>query len=185
MEFHARGETCGLFHGPTDVQNLKTLPAEISIIDDLPPLNDKEKVLIEALGQLDDNCEAYRKAYGASGYSSEALRVQACRKVAEPHIQSHLAALRRVGFATARLTLQQRIEDERAFAERAEAAGNFGAAGQARDRINKLMGLYVERVEVSATDPLDTLKAIAQVSPEIAERLAEEHNIEWSARQVN
>jgi hypothetical protein len=68
-----------------------------------------------------------------TAYSPAALRVQACRKVAEPKIQAHLRALRSVGYANARLTLEGRIEAELGFAQRAEYAGNYGAAGGAHD----------------------------------------------------
>lgn len=167
------------------MQNLKTLPAEISIIDDLPPLSVEEQRLIEALGEGLNNSDAYARAYGRQNYSAAALGVQACRKVSQPHIQAHLAALRAVGFARALLKIDDLIAEEMAFAERAEKAGNFGAAGQARDRIYKLRGLYSETRVVTISDPMDTLKQIAQVSPDIAAALANEHNIEWPARKVN
>src|SRR6185437_16284417 len=137
------------------MQNQKT--PKKSDIDELPVLNPEEQTLVEALGQGDDNTEAYRRAYGAEGYSPPALRVRACRKVAEQKIQEHLRALRSGGFANAKLTLENRLLDEMAFAQRAEDAGNFGAAGGAHDRINKLMGLYVERMELTQSDPLDAL----------------------------
>jgi hypothetical protein len=73
-----------------------------------------------------------------------------------------LRALRAVGFYNARLTLQHRIEAELAFAQRCEDAGNYGAAGGAFDRVNKMLGLYVERSEVTVTtDPATTLKELA------------------------
>ena len=161
------------------MQNQKTEPVEIDI-SDLPALSPQEQIFVEALGQGDDNCAAYRKAYNASGYSAPALRVRACRKAAEPQIQKHLDALRAVGFASARLTMEARLEEELAFAKRAELAGNFGAAGGAHDRINKLMGLYVERIEATTKhDPLAALKEIATLSPDIAQQLAIQHGINW------
>lgn len=162
------------------MQNQKTDSISSVSIDELPPLSVDEQRLVEALGQGDNNTEAYRKAYGASGYSPASLHVRACVKVAEPHIQAHLAALRAVGFDKAVISLQHRIEVELAFAQRAEKAGNFGAAGGAHDRVNKLMGLYIERLEVSAADPLETLRQIASVSPALAAQLAAAQGIEWS-----
>lgn len=158
------------------MQNKKTDPKPLS--DDLPPLNAEEQVLIEALGQGKDNCAAYRDAYGASGYSDAALRVRACRKVAEPHIQQHLRALQSVGFANAKLTLEARLISELAFAQRAEDAGNFGAAGGAHDRVNKLMGLYVERIDLNLSEPSLLLDEIAALSPDLAKALSTQSGLD-------
>jgi hypothetical protein len=166
------------------MQNKKTSPKPTAD-NDLPPLSVQEQALVEALGQGDDNCAAYRKAYGAEGYSPAALRVQACRKVVEPKIQAHLRALRSVGYANARLTLESRLEAELAFAQRAEDAGNYGAAGGAHDRINKLMGLYVDKLDVTVHDPLETLREIAELSSELAHQLAEQAGIDWPPRELD
>lgn len=161
------------------MQNQKTESKQIDI-SDLPPLSEPEQRLVEAIGAGCNNTEAYARAYGRGNYSAPALRVQACKKVAEPQIQAHLDALRAVGFANASLTLQARLEEELAFAKRAELAGNFGAAGGAYDRINKLMGLYVDKVELKAEDPTDALKEIAKISPEIALLVARQEKFdEW------
>jgi hypothetical protein len=165
------------------MQHKKTSPKPAAD-NDLPRLSVQEQALVEALGQGDDNCAAYRKAYGAEGYSPAALRVQACRKVAEPKIQAHLRALRSVGYANARLTLEQRLEAELAFAQRAEDAGNFGAAGGAHDRVNKLLGYYVDKLDVTVHDPLETLREIAELSPELAHQLAQQAGIDWPTREL-
>jgi len=111
--------------------------------------------------------------------------VQACRKVAEPHIQAHLRALRSVGFTNARLTLEGRLESELAFAQRCEDAGNFGAAGGAHDRINKLMGLYVDRIDVTYHDPAAILAELNSLSPELAMMLAQQHGIAFQCLPTN
>lgn len=159
-------------------QNQKTAPATAA--EELPVLSVQEERLVEALVNGADNCEAYRAGYGAEGYSAAALRVRACRKVADPKIQAHLRSLRAIGFANVGLTLAARIEAEAAFAQRAEDAGNYGAAGGAYDRINKLAGLYVEQVRVvnDRVDPVQKLKQIAERSPDLAAFLAAKHGIE-------
>lgn len=149
------------------MQNQKTKPVEMP--ENLPILTEQEQKLIEALGQGLNNSAAYRAAYGAQGYSDAALRVRACRKVAEPDIQAHLRALQAVGFANSKLTLDERISDELAFARRAEDAGNYGAAGGAHDRVNKLLGLYVERMDVTLNDPERILDEIRQILPDFDE----------------
>lgn len=162
-------------------QNMLTDEQEPIDMSELEPLSAQEQAFVEALGQLSNNTEAYRRAYGAGSYSSAALRVQACRKAAEPKIQAHLKVLRAQGLANARLTMSDRIEDELAFMQRCEDAGNMGAAGQARDRVNKLLGLYVEKVQdVTDYDPQRTLAEIAVASPELAIELAKQHNIPFT-----
>lgn len=143
-------------------------------------LSAEEEKLVEAVALGADNSEAYKRAYGAEGYSAAALRVRACRKIAEPKIQEHLRALRSVGVANSKLTLERRMEDELSFAQRAEDAGNYGAAGGAYDRVNKLLGLYIERTMEIAADPMSTLDELARLSPELARKLAEDEGIAWS-----
>jgi hypothetical protein len=156
------------------MRNKITAPMPVS--SDLPLLNAREAVFVECLGQGDNNMVAYRKAYGEQTCSVASLTVKACQKAAEPKIQQHLAALRAVGFANARLSLQDRVEQELAFAQRCENSGNMGAAGGAYDRVNKLLGLYVERtVAVVSTDPAVTLKELADLIGEDSESIEVRH----------
>jgi hypothetical protein len=162
-------------------QNLKTDAIDL---DELPPLSAEEERLVELVANGTGNSEAYRLAYGANGYNANSLAVKASRKIAEPKIQAHLSALRSVGLAKIGLSYEDRIKDELAFAQRAESAGNFGAAGQARDRINKLAGLYVEKVQdITDHDPQRTLRQIAEVQPELADQLAVQHGIDWKPNE--
>jgi hypothetical protein len=143
---------------------------------DLPELNAKEWVFVEAIGEGLDNCAAYRKAYGAEWYSNPALRVKACDKAGEPKIREWLRHLRAEGFERACQSLQQRIEDEMAFGARCEAAGNWGAASMTRDRCNKLMGLYIERQEiVVSSSPEQTLKELADLIGENPDKIEVRH----------
>lgn len=163
---------------PMQNQRTEPLPA-----DELDVLSVEEEKLVEAVALGHDNPTAYQMAYGATGYSPGALKVRACRKIAEPKIQAHLRALRAVGLANSGLTIQRRIETELAFAERAEMAGNFGAAGGAHDRVNKLLGMYVEKIKdvTNDTDPVRTLRDIAAIAGEdVAASLANKHGIEWA-----
>ena len=159
----------------------KTSPKEL---EELPILNKEESALIEAWAAGLDQTACYRAAYGAEGYSLPALYVAACRKFADPKINAHMRALRAVGLAKASLSLHERIEAEQAFAQRAEDDGNYGAAGQAHDRVNKLLGLYVEKFEDTSQDPLKLLEEIARVSPDLASKLAADSNIAWGPKLV-
>jgi hypothetical protein len=144
--------------------------------DELPLLNAAEAAFVEAIGSGDNNIEAYRKAFGAGGYNPNALRVEACRKAASPRIQVHLRHLRAAGLARASVTLQQRIEEEYAFAARCEAANNWGAAGCTYDRLNKLCGLYVDKAEIVLTStPEQTLRELASMIGEDPDKIEVKH----------
>lgn len=161
-------------------QNKLTEPQDDT---ELPILNHEEEALVEAWAQGHDQTTCYRMAYGAAGYSAPALKVRACRKFAESKIQAHLRALQASGLAKVKLTLEERLSAELAFAQRAENAGNFGAAGQANDRVNKLMGLYVEKtMDVTPASPHDTLDRIeAEYGTEVAVAAAQKHGIaDWA-----
>lgn len=160
-------------------QNMKTDPSEEE--QELPILSPQEEALIEAWASGLGQADSYRKAYGAEGYGKNSLAVRACRKFAEPRIQAHLRAMQANGLAKIKLSLQDRLSAELAFAQRAEDKGNFGAAGQAHDRVNKLLGLYVEKVQ-DVTDRADvhrTLREIAELSPEVAQQLAASAGIDF------
>lgn len=156
----------------------KTTPAEQP--DELPALNVQEQALIEALADGCSNTEAYRRAYDAEGYSSAALHVRACRKVAEEKIQAHLWALQQVGLAKARLSREQWIEMMLAAGTRAEASGNHGAAATYRAAVGKALGYQVEKTEdVTQHDPMQTLNEIARYSPQLAAELAKQSGVQW------
>lgn len=167
------------------MQNQKTAPTKTDISElDLSP---QEQVFAEQCAINGNQSEAYKKAYGAGGYAAPSLHVKACRKAAEPKIKAYIASLRSAGAARGRISIEQRIEEERAFAVRCEQAGNMGAAGGAHDRINKLLGLYVERHEqVTTDDPMQALAAIAkEYGEETARQLAVKQGINWHPAQVN
>lgn len=163
-------------------QNLKTAPE--SDDDELPLLSAEEEALVEAIAAGHGNAEAYRIAYRADGYSPNALAVAASRKINSPKIQRHLRALQATGLAKTSLTRDARIKDRLAFAARAERAGNFGAANGAHDAVDKMLGHMIDRVaDVTASDPMQTLKDIAQHQPDLAASLAAQAGIPWDADQ--
>ena len=150
------------------MQNKRSLPRDIEI----PELSPAELAMVEYYGQGTTQAEAYRKAYSANGYSKASLEVRACQKFSEPKIQQYLATLRLASFHRNLISREQRIAEELAFAQRCEDAGNFGAAASTYDRVNKLQGLYVDKVEITQADPLDTLEQIKKLDPVLASYLA-------------
>lgn len=160
-------------------QNLKTKPA--ADLDDLPILSAEEQRLVELLAEGKvSNSEAYRIAYSADGYNAAALAVAACRKISSAKIQAHVRALQAVGLAKVALSRDDRIKARLAFAQRAENAGNFGAANGALDAVDKMLGHMVERFEdvTKNSDPADMLRQIAKDQPDIAASLAQQAGID-------
>lgn len=161
-------------------QNLKTKPT--ADVDDLPMLSAEEQRLVELLAEGKvSNSEAYRIAYEADGYNANSLKVVACRKIASPKIQAHVRALQGAGLANVVLTRDARIKARLAFAQRAESAGNFGAAQGAHDSVDKMLGHMIERHEHTierTADPADLLREIAASSPSAAAGLAKDLNID-------
>lgn len=159
--------------------------AEKCEIDALEPLDPQETKFVEGLSTLSSNVAAYKHAYGADGYSPAALRVQACRKAADPKIQAHLRVLRAHGLASASLTLGDRIEAMMANSQAAKDAGNWGAALGYDKEVNELAGFKIERhADVTDHDPLRTLNEIALTNPEYAAALAKQHNIPWQPKDA-
>jgi hypothetical protein len=164
-------------------QHQKTKPIDLSDLG-LPALNEQEEKLVELAISGLDQAECYLRAYDATGYSHNSLKVRACKKFAEPKIRAHIRALRAAGATNGVVTVEARIKEEFAFAQRAEDAGNFGAAGGAYDRINKLAGMYVEKIQdvTVQNDTMTTIKQIAdEFGPDIARAIAKTNGIEYEA----
>jgi len=149
------------------MQNQKTEP----LPDDLPLLSPEEEVYVQELFlKVLTQKEAYKKAYGAEGYGDASLSVRACQKAAEPKIQKHLRFLQSVKVNNTAINLHEWISEELAFAQRCENQGNMGAAGATRDRINKMLGRYTDKMEI-VNDADKALREIMAIDPDFAQRL--------------
>ena len=143
-------------------------------------LTTEECAFRDALFLGETQARAYEIAYGKKTWDAQVLRVRASQKAAEPHIKKSLAKLRAVSDYYTHITRESRIADELAFAQRCEDAGNFGAAGMARDRVNKLRGLYTEQLEVTVNDEREQLRELEKLNPKIARAYAKKLGIPWS-----
>jgi len=70
-----------------------------------------------------------------------------------------------------------RIAEMQAFAERCESAGQYGAAGKARELVGKLEGHYIDRTE-NVNKTRDQLTSLTQ----IADSLGKEKALEMAAQ---
>ena len=91
--------------------------------------------------------EAYRLAYGCEEWSNNAISVQATRLWNNPKFVLIRQALKNTVVEQAARSLNYRIAEMESFAERCEGAGQYGAAGKARENAAKLEGHYVIKTQ--------------------------------------
>lgn len=150
---------------------------------DLPELTPSQAKFVEGLlsGQLTSK-DAYRAAYNCENMGENSISVEAARLKAHPKIALTISILRKGGLGAAIVTLDGHLQELERLKAIAIETGNVGAAVQAEQLRGKAAGHYVERhADVTAHDPVDTLRAIAKDSPELATQLAQQHGIEWTA----
>lgn len=160
----------------------KVTPGEGIDVSDLPELTPQQMKFVEGIVAGLSASDAYRAAYDTANYQASSIWVNAAKLKAHEKVRLWLDAVQAAGFVRVATKREDRIQAEAAFAARAEGAGNWGAAGGAHDRINKLAGLYVERVEITDTtvSPADRLRQYAEQRPEMApliEAIAAKHGL--------
>ncbi len=125
--------------------------------------------------------DAYRLAYNAENMANKSIWVEASRLRNSPDVALWLGAARKANLGSAVLTKEQHMQELERLREIALDTGNVGAAVQAEMSRGKVAGHHVERVaDVTDTDPISTLKEIAQHSPDLAAQLAQQYGVEWT-----
>lgn len=147
---------------------------------DLPDLTDNQRKFVEGILAGKTASDAYRGAYDCSNSRDASIWAAASAMRANTNVAIWLAAARKAGLGHTVVTLSGHIAELERLREIAIESGNVGAAVQAEQLRGKAQGHYVERLEVSAADPLETLRQIASVSPALAAQLAAAQGIEWS-----
>lgn len=129
-------------------QNQKTEPTALINPDDLPDLTDKQLAFVTHVLEGKTYADAYRLAYDVTGFTSEnAIWVEACRTAANSKVSLWLKAAKQHSFRDTTTTLETHTRRLAELSQRAENAGNYGAAVQAEVHIGKATGLYVDKVE--------------------------------------
>lgn len=146
---------------------------------ELPELTDHQRKFVEGILAGKTASDAYRCAYDCSNSKDTSIWSRASELRADSKVEVWLSAARKAGLGHTVVTLQGHIAELERLREIALETGNVGAAVQAEQLRGKAQGHYVERLEVSAADPLDTLRQIASVSPQLAAQLAAAQGIEW------
>jgi len=117
-------------------------------------LTQKQEAFCIAYIELGVATEAYKRAYSAKGMSRAAVKTEASKTMAKPHIASRLAELRAPSVASAKLSLEQHMNDLGKLRDKAEKAEDYGAAIRAEVARGKAAGLYVERIDMNLTGSL-------------------------------
>src|SRR5262249_1490963 len=126
---------------------------------------------------------AYREAYKCSGMLPGSIWTAACRLRNNTKVAQWLAAAKRASLGNATWPFDRYILALEA-AEDCKESGNHGARIQARKLIGEASGHHTQKVDITVHDPLETLREIADLSPELAHQLAQEAGIDWPPREL-
>jgi hypothetical protein len=151
--------------------------------DGLPDLTEQQRKFVEGVLTGKTLIDAYRAAYDCSGMAPNSTWVAASRLRSHANIALWISAATKAHFGIASRTREQHIAKLAELGAIAVETGNVGAAVQAEQLIGKVEGHYTERLDISVTDPLQTLREIAQFAPELAAKLAADQGIEWQETQ--
>jgi phage terminase small subunit len=153
--------------------------AKPATAEDLPELTPQQQLFVDSLLRGKTATDAYREAYDCSGSGKNTVWVEASRLRHNPNIALWLAAARKAGLNRAAVTVEGHLAELDRPKEIALETGNVGAAVQAEQLRGKASGHYVEQFRDVTRDPVDMLKEIASLSPDLASTLAREHGIPW------
>lgn len=153
--------------------------------DNLPDLTPQQQEFVRHLLAGKTGADAYRAAYDTSAMLPNTVIACASRLRSNPSVSAWLSAARQAHLGTAVLTKEAHIAELERLRELALETGNLGAAVQAEQLRGKVAGHHVEKIQdVTTYDPVDTLKEIAQTSPDLAAQLAHQHGIPWTTDEA-
>ena len=110
--------------------------------------------------------EADRKVYKTSGWTDNAIRVEAHRKLSVPNVALMVEKIISEQSDFQAITFEEIGGYLRRAVDGATAAGQHGAASQAAVALGKLAGLYVEKQKVSVDDAREHLDAVQTLADE-------------------
>ena len=161
------------------MQRQKTKPIEAASLPDLSEA-DQEFARLVAMGKT-SLAEAYRQTHDCAAWQSNSIWARASALRASGKVQVWIDAFRTAGIGASAITFERHVSELERLKALCVQSGNMGAAVQAETVIGKAAGLHVEQIrDVTQHDTVQTLKEIAQASPELAAALAAQHGIEWT-----
>ena len=163
-----------------------TEPEELPDAADLPALTGKQMRFVRGILDGKNATDAYRAAYDVANMATETIWVEASKLRNSPKVSTWIITARKACLGASKLTLEGHLQELERLKELAMGAGNYGAAVQAEQLRGKATGFYVEQVrDLTEHDPISTLNQLAQLSPELAKRLAEDHGITWQSETAH
>lgn len=161
-------------------QYMKTKPIDLEAAADLPELTPQQQEFVRHILAGKSASDAYRASYDCSRTQPNVIWVRASELRNNRNVAVWLSAARKARLGTAVLTIDQHKQELERLREIAVESGNIGAAVAAETARGKVAGHHIERVQEIPADPAETLKEIAQTSPELAAQLAQIHGIQWT-----
>lgn len=147
---------------------------------DIPDLTPDETEFIANILSGMNQTQAFKAVKACNHWKDTSIRVEASKLRHKPNVSLALDNLMAEAQDAARCSREDHLKELARLRVRSETSGNYGAAVQAEQLRGKVAGHYVEQVrDVTQPDPLRTLDEIAQHSPELAEKLAQENGIQW------
>lgn len=162
-------------------QRKKTPPPDLgATAAELPELTGQQQRFVEGLLAGKTGADAYRAAYDCSNMLSSTVIANASRLRNDSRIAAWLSAGRQAGLGAAVVTFEGHIRELERLREIAIASGNVGAAVQAEQIRGKAAGHHVDQIRdvTERHDPAETIRQIAQHSPELAAALAAANGID-------
>lgn len=112
-------------------------------------LTPKQEAFCLAYIETGNASEAYRRSYSASRMKPEVLHVRAHEVLHDSKVQVRVAELRAQAAESAKITLEQHLEDLKVLRDAALRAEKYGPAVTAEVARGKALGFYSEKVELT------------------------------------
>lgn len=146
---------------------------------ELPDLTAQQMKFVEGILAGKTASDAYRAAYDTSSMANTTVWREASVLRSDQKVAQWLSAARQAGLGSAVVTYEGHVRELERIREIALNSGNIGAAVQAEQIRGKAAGLHVEQVRdvTDRFDPAQTIREIAQHSPELAASLAAQHGV--------
>jgi hypothetical protein len=152
---------------------------------DLPDLTEYQLKFCDGILAGKTSSDAYRAAYDCSNMQPPTIWAAASRLRNDYRVELWIAAARKAEIGKFSRTREQHIARLDRLQQIAIDSGNIGAAVQAEQLIGKVEGHHTDRIEVTSQDPMQTLREIAALSPELAAKLAHDQGIEWQTETAH
>lgn len=117
--------------------------------------------------------DAYRHAWPkkCTGKAPKTIAQAATKVLRRPTVVTEIARIRDQFLARERMTPEQHLSNLKTLRDEAKERGHTAAAIRAEELMGKVMGFYVDRLEVShnrsEAEILEQLKALMEADPEV------------------